>query len=72
MPTPEGLGKTVQAITIMWHYRDEWPLLVVVPASMRLCWVDELETWLCQSIGQYNRVVSQMLQRCACVRRALD
>lgn len=25
---------------------DAWPLLVVVPASMRLVWAEELEKWL--------------------------
>jgi hypothetical protein len=34
-----GLGKTLQAIAVMAHYRDEWPCLVVVPASMRWPWV---------------------------------
>jgi len=41
-----GLGKTLQAISIMWHYRSTWPLLVVAPSSMRGCWIDELEKWL--------------------------
>ena len=27
-------------------YREEGPLLVVCPASMRLVWADELERWL--------------------------
>lgn len=26
--------------------QDEWPLLVVVPASLRLAWAEELERWL--------------------------
>lgn len=30
-----GLGKTIQAITVMYMYRDEWPVLVVVPSSLR-------------------------------------
>lgn len=41
-----GLGKTVQAIALACHYRREWPMLVVVPASMRLVWADELEKWV--------------------------
>lgn len=44
-----GLGKTIQAIVAMYHYRDEWPLLVVVPSSVRFCWVDEMERWLASS-----------------------
>jgi SNF2 family DNA or RNA helicase len=41
-----GLGKTIQAITCAWLMRDEWPLLIVVPASMRYSWIDEIEKWL--------------------------
>ena len=41
-----GVGKTVQAIACASCYRQEWPLLVVVPASLRLAWANELERWL--------------------------
>ena len=30
-----GLGKTVQALCIAYKFKDEWPLLIVAPASMR-------------------------------------
>ena len=43
LPFQMGLGKTIQAIATMWHYREEWPLLIVTPASVRWCWVDEIE-----------------------------
>lgn len=33
-----GLGKTIQAICIAAFYRKEWPLLVVVPSSVRFTW----------------------------------
>lgn len=26
--------------------QDEWPLLVIVPASLRLVWAEEIERWL--------------------------
>ncbi|XP_026157049.1 DNA annealing helicase and endonuclease ZRANB3 [Mastacembelus armatus] len=41
-----GLGKTVQAIAVAYAYRHEWPLLVVVPSSMRYPWIEELERWI--------------------------
>lgn len=41
-----GVGKTVQAIALASCYQDEWPLLVVAPASLRLVWAEELEKWL--------------------------
>ena len=33
-----GLGKTIQAICIAAYYRKEWPLLAVVPSSVRFTW----------------------------------
>ncbi|KAK9794347.1 hypothetical protein WJX73_008577, partial [Symbiochloris irregularis] len=41
-----GVGKTVQAIALACCYRESWPLLVVVPASLRLAWAEELERWV--------------------------
>ncbi|KGL75714.1 DNA annealing helicase and endonuclease ZRANB3, partial [Tinamus guttatus] len=41
-----GLGKTIQAIAISYYYIKEWPLLIVVPSSLRYPWVDELEKWI--------------------------
>lgn len=35
-----GLGKTVQAICIAAYYRNEWPLLVVTPSSVRFTWAE--------------------------------
>lgn len=41
-----GLGKTVQAIAAAYAYREEWPLLVVVPSSLKYPWIEELEKWI--------------------------
>lgn len=41
-----GLGKTLQAIMIMWYYRRQWPALVICPALPKLTWVLELQKWL--------------------------
>lgn len=41
-----GLGKTIQAIAAAYVYKNEWPLLIVVPSSLRYPWVDELEKWI--------------------------
>ena len=41
-----GLGKTVQALGIVAFYRREWPVLVVVPAFLRLAWKAEISRWL--------------------------
>lgn len=36
----------MQAIALAACYRSEWPLLVIVPASLRLVWAEEFEKWL--------------------------
>uniref|UniRef100_A0A674PBS3 Zinc finger RANBP2-type containing 3 n=1 Tax=Takifugu rubripes TaxID=31033 RepID=A0A674PBS3_TAKRU len=41
-----GLGKTVQAIAVASAFRKEWPLLVVVPSSLKYPWIEELERWI--------------------------
>ena len=41
-----GLGKTLQAISIAYYYKDTWPLLIVVPSSVKFSWIDEIEKWL--------------------------
>ncbi len=40
-----GLGKTLQALSAAYYFRDEWPLLIVVPSSLRYPWIDEVEKW---------------------------
>lgn len=40
-----GLGKTMQAIGIVAHYHEAFPLLVVVPASVKFSWAAEIEKW---------------------------
>lgn len=41
-----GLGKTIQAIGLAAYYRSEWPLLVVVPSSVRFAWKEQFLQWL--------------------------
>lgn len=41
-----GLGKTIQAIATCCAFRKDWPVLIVVPNSVRLVWADELERWI--------------------------
>ena len=45
-----GLGKTIQGIATLGALRP-WPALLIVPASLRLMWAEELETWLPELIA---------------------
>lgn len=40
-----GLGKTLQALSIAYYYKERWPLLIIVPASLRYPWIEEIEKW---------------------------
>ncbi|XP_039293290.1 SWI/SNF-related matrix-associated actin-dependent regulator of chromatin subfamily A-like protein 1 isoform X2 [Nilaparvata lugens] len=37
-----GLGKTIQALGIASYYRNDWPLLIVCPSSMRYQWLEDV------------------------------
>ncbi|GMH42394.1 hypothetical protein BSKO_10313 [Bryopsis sp. KO-2023] len=41
-----GLGKTVQALGVAQCYKDEWPVLVVTPSSLRDQWAESISQWL--------------------------
>ena len=41
-----GLGKTVQAICTALCYPNDWPALVICPASLVDNWANELSNWL--------------------------
>jgi len=41
-----GLGKTLQALAIAAQYREELPVLVVCPSSLRWVWKQQAEEWL--------------------------
>ena len=40
-----GLGKTVTGLTIMNHYRGDWPLLILCPKAVLTQWVEEVARW---------------------------
>ena len=40
-----GCGKTIQAIAAMQHYRDHWPVLILVPPNLITQWHSELLTY---------------------------
>ena len=42
-----GLGKTLQALaTVAFYERTDWPVLIVVPSSVKLAWASEIEKWM--------------------------
>jgi len=41
-----GLGKTIQSIGYIQLHRDKIPVIVVCPASLKLNWEREIESWL--------------------------
>ena len=41
-----GVGKTVQAIAIMYVFKYQWPLMILCPSSLKYSWRDEILQWL--------------------------
>ena len=45
-----GVGKTIQALGVCSLYKEDWPLLIICPSSLRYTWRDEIHKWLGDSI----------------------
>jgi len=41
-----GVGKTIQALAVSFVFKNDWPLLVICPASLKFTWRDEVVKWL--------------------------
>lgn len=41
-----GLGKTIQALALAAWYKEDWPLLIVCPASVANAWKNAVVDWL--------------------------
>eukprot|EP00118_Oscarella_pearsei_P013604 m.110335 g.110335 ORF g.110335 m.110335 type:complete len:1079 (+) comp37387_c0_seq24:86-3322(+) len=52
-----GLGKTLQALSVAYYYRSEWPLLIITPASVKYSWIEEIEKWLPEVLPQKIHLV---------------
>ncbi|XP_076382989.1 SWI/SNF-related matrix-associated actin-dependent regulator of chromatin subfamily A-like protein 1 isoform X3 [Megalopta genalis] len=72
-----GLGKTIQALGIAHYFRTDWPLLIVVPSSVRY---QEYGTRYCAGVktafgwdfsGSSNMQELQLLLKRTCVIRRL-
>uniref|UniRef100_A0A7S1FWL3 Uncharacterized protein n=2 Tax=Corethron hystrix TaxID=216773 RepID=A0A7S1FWL3_9STRA len=58
-----GLGKTVTSLAVMLAYKDEWPLLIICPASLRYIWPSEIEKF-CPSLPHSAIYVVQGFDDC--------
>ena len=41
-----GVGKTVQALGIALAYKEDWPILIICPSSLKFVWRDEILKWI--------------------------
>lgn len=58
-----GLGKTPQGIAIARHYQNDWPLVVIAPASLLLNWKKEILQWLPDIKEEDIRVIKNGKQK---------
>lgn len=59
-----GLGKTIQAIALACYYRKDWPLLIVVPSSVRFDWAQQLRRWVPSLDPQSINIVLKSKDNC--------
>lgn len=52
-----GVGKTVQALCISYLFKNEWPLLIITPSSLKYTWQDEIYNWLTEFTKEDVQVV---------------
>src|SRR6266436_5810260 len=45
-----GLGKTLEALCIAYLFKEDWPMLVICPASVMYQWRDQILRWFYPSI----------------------
>jgi len=41
-----GVGKTIQAIGCTSVFKEDWPVLIICPSSLKYNWKDEIISWL--------------------------
>jgi SNF2 family DNA or RNA helicase len=41
-----GVGKTIQALAICCVYKEDWPVIIICPSSLRYNWRDEILKWM--------------------------
>jgi SNF2 family DNA or RNA helicase len=49
-----GVGKTVQAVVIVGIYKEDWPVLILCPGAVKICWKNEIQTWLKHLVKPYE------------------
>ena len=49
-----GLGKTIQGLAIASYYKEEWPLFVIVPSSVKFMWKESAKKWLANSLREVS------------------
>ncbi|KAL3685839.1 hypothetical protein R1sor_003861 [Riccia sorocarpa] len=54
-----GLGKTLQALAVVSCLQEEWPVLIIVPSSLRVHWANMVATWLNVCPSDITIVLSQ-------------
>ncbi|KAF0972784.1 hypothetical protein FDP41_009033 [Naegleria fowleri] len=40
-----GVGKTLQGFSTMYYFKQDWPLLIICPSSLKHNWGKEIEDW---------------------------
>lgn len=57
-----GVGKTIQALCLAQVYRNEWPVVVICPSSLKLNWKDEALKWVANLDQDQVQVIKKKKQ----------
>lgn len=67
-----GLGKTLQGLAIASYYKNEWPLFIITPSSVKFMWKQSAQRWVsntirklcydCSDVEEYIQVIENSRQ----------
>lgn len=51
-----GVGKTIQAIALSYLYKENWPVLIICPTSLKFNWRAEILRWIGEDGLEANQI----------------
>ncbi|EFC38323.1 DEXH-box helicase [Naegleria gruberi] len=57
-----GVGKTLQGLSTMYYFKQDWPLLIICPSSLKHNWGKEIEEWFITSERGHTDITMEKIK----------